>query len=182
VTLRAIDPARDAADYHEWNQEPDITRWVGNIAPATVAESQQELERLAALPDKTQWAIVNNADGRMIGRFFVALEDREGALVAGEGNRMAKPYWRRGHNRDARRLVFEYVFGTLKADVYETHCWRDNVNSRQSILAHGFRPVGERPELNPKCGEMWVRCFFQMTRREWEERARHEKGESGETR
>ena len=182
VTLRPIDPQGDAADYYEWNLDPEMTRWVQNVAPASVEESRQELERFAAMPDTTQWAVADNASGRMIGRFFILLEDRAGTLVAGEGNRMAKPYWRRGYNRDARQLVFAYVFRTLRADAYETHCWRDNVNSRASILAHGFRLIGDVPELNRKTGQVCLQSQFRMTREEWERLARPAKGSDDEAR
>jgi len=64
--------------------------------------------------------IVDNAGSRVVGRFFLCLEDRDGVRVVGEGNRIAKPYWRKGHNREARMLLCAYAFGGLQADVIET--------------------------------------------------------------
>ena len=75
----------------------------------------------------------------MVGRFFICLERREEMLVGGEGNRGARPYWRKGHNREARRRLFRYVFDELSADRIETGAWAGNESSIRSIEAHGFR-------------------------------------------
>jgi len=29
-----------------------------------------------------------------MGRFFICVEERDGLLIAGEGNRIARPFWR----------------------------------------------------------------------------------------
>ena len=168
VTVRPIDPQRDAADYYEWNHDPEMHVWTRNDIPASLAEAQAELEKFSAMNDITMWAIVDNASGKMMGRFFVCLERRGGKLVAGEGNRIARGYWRKGHNREARRLVFQYVFDVLDADCAETQCWSDNVNSRESILGHGFELVEEVLEYNPKHAKEMAKSTFRMTREQWE--------------
>ena len=167
VTLRPLDPPRDAGDYYEWNLDPQMHLWTGNRVLASVEEARAELERFASMGDLTTWAVVDSATGRMMGRFFVCLARREGRLVAGEGNRIARPFWRMGHNREARRLVFRYVFETLGAGCIETECWADNANSRLSILAHGFTLVQQRTEHNPKHGKPMTKCLFTMSREEW---------------
>ena len=167
VTLRPIDPQRDSAEYYEWNMDPEMHRWTGNRVPDSVEEARQELERFVQMDDVTMWAIIDNTSGKMMGRFFVCLEERDGKLVAGEGVRIARPYWRKGHNREARRLVFEYVFDVLKADCIKTECWTDNVNSRESILAHGFTLIEEFTELNEKHEKPMKKSIFRMTREQW---------------
>jgi RimJ/RimL family protein N-acetyltransferase len=167
VTLRPIDPDRDAGNYHEWNLDPDMHVWTGNQPTASVQAARDELQRFADMDDITMWAIIDNASGRMMGRFFVCLEQRDGRTIAGEGNRVARPFWRKGHNREARRLVFRYVFDCLHADAIETECWTDNVNSRESILAHGFTFVRETTEHNSKHDRPMGKSHFRMTRQDW---------------
>ena len=167
VTLRPLDPPGDAADYYEWNLDPEMHVWTGNRPPASVEEARAELERFAGMDDVTMWAVVDNASGKMVGRFFVRQERRDGELIVGEGNRIAKAYWRKGHNREARQLVFEYVFEVLEADAYETGCWAENVNSRASIEAHGFTFLAERDEYNDKYGRAIPKRFYRMTRDQW---------------
>jgi RimJ/RimL family protein N-acetyltransferase len=168
VTLRALEPARDAGDYYTWNLDPRMHLWTGNQPLASQAAACEELQRFAAIDDLTTWAVVDRATDAMIGRFFVCLQRRDGQLVAGEGNRIAQPYWRRGHNRDARQLVFAYVFETLGADCIETACWTDNVNSRLSILAHGFTLFERAVEHNKKYNRPMEKCCFRLTRRQWQ--------------
>lgn len=174
VTLRPIDPGRDADDYYEWNLEPEMHAWTGNLPLASPQAARDELQRFAGMDDVTMWAIIDNASGKMMGRFFVCLEHRDGQTVAGEGNRVAKPYWRMGHNREARRLVFEYIFGSLGADCIETECWTENVNSRKSILAHGFSFVSETVEHNGKYNRPMNKSHFRMTRQDWTNRDEHD--------
>ena len=167
VTLRPLAPPRDAADYYVMNLDPEMHLWTQNDVLPSIDEARSELERLAAMDDVTTWAVIDNASGRLAGRFFVVMEERDGLLVAGEGNRIARPFWRKGHNRDARRLVFRYVFDVLRAGVYETECWTENVNSRLSILANGFRLVGETAEYSAKHARCMSKSRFAITADEW---------------
>ena len=123
VLLRPIEPEKDAKDYYEMNLEPEMHLWTGNKVLKSVEQARRELERLKAIDEIITWMIVDKPSGKVIGRFFICLERKDGQLVAGEGNRIAKPYWRKGHNKDARRLVFKYIFNELFADCIETECW-----------------------------------------------------------
>lgn len=170
VTLRALRPAEDAQDYYEICLEPEVHTWTGNRVLASVEEARAELERLAGRAELMMWGIVDNASGRLVGRFFICLQERDGRLVVGEGNRIARPFWRKGHNREARRLIFEYVFEVLGADWIETECWTANENSRLSILAHGFEPAGETEAMNEKHGCVMGKSRFCLTRQRWRSR------------
>ena len=167
VTLRPIDPQHDAEDYYRWNLEPQMHVWTGNDVLASVEQAKQELKRFAGMDEFTMWAVIENVSREMIGRFFICLEQRDDQLVAGEGNRIAKPYWRKGHNRQARRLVMEYVFTTLAADCIETECWIENTNSVQSIKSHGFTLAHESLAYNSKHRQPMKKGIFQMTRQQW---------------
>ena len=175
VTLRPIDPQRDAEDYYQWNLEPEVHVWTGDEILASAEEARQELERFTRIDDLTMWAIIDNVSGEMVGRFFVCLEKQDGKLVAGEGNRIAKQYWRQGHNREARGLVMDYVFSVLEADCIETQCWMENTNSLLSIKAHGFTLVEEKLAYNSKYHQSMKRVTFRMTRQEWMQRKQGDK-------
>ncbi len=167
VTLRPPNPPGDAADYFEMNRDPEMHTWTGNHVLPSIAEAQSELERFVSMDDVSTWMIVDNPNGRVVGRFFVCLEIREGLRVAGEGNRIARPFWRKGHNREARSLLFPYVFGELEADRIETGTWAGNVNSVKSIESFGFRFHHEEIRWNEKHGQdLPMRCYV-MTREQW---------------
>jgi RimJ/RimL family protein N-acetyltransferase len=164
VTLRAIDPARDADDYWRFNLDPRMHTWTGNEVLASVEEARRELERFAAMTDLTTWAIVENSARHVIGRFFICLQRRNGRLVAGEGVRVARDFWRKGHHREARRLVAGYVFDELDADCIESECWSENVNARLSLLAHGFKEIARVREFNHKHQRLLEKSLFRLTR------------------
>ena len=94
---------------------------------------------------------------------------RDAVYVAGEGNRIARAFWRKGHNREARRLVFNYVFNILKADLIETECWSDNINSVLSIKAHGFTFASEELDFNKKHDKQMLKSHFVFTREDWQQ-------------
>lgn len=167
VTLRAPDAQRDALDYWEMNRDPEMHRWTGNRVLASVEEARSELETYVGMEDVTTWMIEDNALVRVVGRFFITLEERDGLRIAGEGNRIARPFWRKGHNRAARGLVFGYVFGVLRAEVIETAAWAGNVNSVKSIEAHGFRLSHESLAWNARHGKEMPMRYYTMSREQW---------------
>ncbi len=168
ITMRQPDPAGDARDYFEFNREPAMHTWSGKRALGSVVEAQVELERFMAMDRISTWVIVDHASGRVVGRYFLNLELRDGLRVAGEGNRIAKPYWRKGHNREARQFMFAYAFGPLRADRYETGAWAGNTNSIRSIEAHGFAFSRTERQWNEKHRRAMEMRYYAMTRERWE--------------
>jgi RimJ/RimL family protein N-acetyltransferase len=172
VILRPPDPELDTKEYFEMNREPAMHTWTGNCVFATEAEAKAELERFVAMGDISIWVIVDRASGRVVGRFFLCMENRDGIRVVGEGNRIAKPHWRRGHNREARLLLFPYIFGELRADLIETGAWIGNTNSIKSIESYGFQFDREERKWNEKHGREMTMRYYTMTKQQWEATAR----------
>lgn len=167
VTLRPPRPDTDAADYLDMNADPVMHVWTGNEVLGSLAEARQELENYLAMDDVSTWMIVDNASSRVIGRFFLTLALVDGSRVVGEGNRVARPFWRRGHNRAARTLMFRYSFTELDADQIETEVWAGNSNSVASIEAHGFVLHSEEMRWNPKHQRELAFRTYRMTRPSW---------------
>ena len=179
VTLRVPDPVADARDYYEMKLDPEMHTWTGNHVLSSAAEARKELERLLSMTDVTTWMIVDNPSDKIVGRFFICLEKRGELLVGGEGNRIAKPFWRKGHNREARSLVLRYLFEELKADQLETGAWAGNVNSIRSIESYGFEFLREERQYNDKHrAEMQMR-YYMMTREMWKTLVRKQHTETG---
>ena len=172
ITLRPPDPVADAHDYFEMNQDADMHTWTGDRVLESEAEARAELERFVSMEDVSTWMIVDNPSGRVVGRFFLCLEDRDGTRVVGEGNRIARPYRRKGHNRETRMLLFPYVFQGLEADMIETGAWSGNTNSIKSIESYGFKLDREERQWNDKHGQDMTMRYYTMTREQWEAAAK----------
>ena len=168
VTLRPPDPVADAHDYFEMNREPDLHIWTGNHVLPSEAAAQVELEKFLSMDEISTWMIIDNPSHRVVGRFFLCLEGRDRVRVVGEGNRIAKPVWRKGHNRQARQLLFPYVFEELDVDVYETGAWAGNTNSIKSIESYGFELDREEEKWNDKQGKELTMRYYTMTKEQWE--------------
>ena len=167
VTLRPPQPDLDARDYWQMNLEPDMHTWTGNTVLQSELEARRELESYLAMDTVSTWMIVDNPSNRVVGRFFLTLEERDGSRLVGEGNRIAKPFWRKGHNRAARALMFRYSFEALEADVIQTEVWAGNIPSVKSIEAHGFNFFDEREEWNAKHERVMGKKYYRLTRGQW---------------
>jgi len=167
VTLRPIDPAADAAAVFEWNKDPDLHRWTGTAVPATADETRAELERLAAAPDSATWTVVDNPSAKPAGVFTLFMENRSGLLVVGEDVRFGKPFWRKGHHRQARYYLFRHAFETLGAVVYETATWGGNTNAVRANEAYGFTLGGVELSYHPKLETSMALRRYRMTREQW---------------
>lgn len=170
VRLRPIQANVDAEAYLQYSSDPELHRWTGNSVLPSVEAAREELERLALDPSLSVWLIMDRITGRLAGRFFLCMHQREGQRIVGEGNRIARCFWRKGHNREARRLMFHYAFETLHADLYETEVWEPNVNSVRSIEAHGFHLVGQEERFNPKYGKAFLVRHYAIPAAEWRQR------------
>ena len=168
VLLRPPNPKADAHDYYEMNRYPEMHTWTGNHIFESEAEAQVELERFRSMDDISTWVIVDKPSSRVVGRFLLSLEDRNGIRVVGEGNRIARPYWRNGHNRDPRMLLFPYAFSELYADLIETGAWSGNINSIKSIESCGFKFDRREQKWNEKHGQELTMRYYKMTREQWQ--------------
>jgi len=168
--LRPLIPEADAKGYYELCLEPETHLWTGNSVLASEEEARFELERFAAIKTVSMWMILDKPSGRIAGRFFVCLEERNGLRVAGEGNRIAKEFWRKGHNKEARALLFRYVFDELRADLIETEAWKGNENSVKSIESYGFKLLGEDMRWNEKHGAALPLRRYSLSKEKWQAR------------
>jgi RimJ/RimL family protein N-acetyltransferase len=170
VLLRPARPEADAGNYYHLNLERELHEWTGNNPLASPEAAQAELERLASLDFLSLWLLEDLGTGSLAGRFFLSLEERDGERIAGDGIRIAKRFWRKGHCKEARRILSAYAFETLGAVRFETEAWAGNVNSVKSIEAFGFQLVSEELSWNAKRAEELPLRRYALAKRDWERR------------
>jgi RimJ/RimL family protein N-acetyltransferase len=168
ITLRPPNPEEDARDYYTLNLDPDMPTGDTIFSLGSVEEAREELERTLALPLISTWMVVENSSNRVVGRFFLSLEDRDGVLVAGEGSRFARPYWRKGYKLDARKLLLPYVFEELGADWIESAVWADNGPRIEALEGSGFQLHHEEIEWNERQADEMAMRHYVLTKEQWQ--------------
>ncbi|MBI4977471.1 MAG: GNAT family N-acetyltransferase [Spirochaetes bacterium] len=170
IILRAIDMQTDPSAYFEMNSDPELHTWTGNSVLPSKDAAKNELEKYIQNDEILTWIIVDRPTGTLIGRYFIKLIIEDSIRKVGCGSRIARAYWRKGHNREANRLIFAYIFNVLDADIIELDAWEENVNSIQSILSMGFQCCKKHAAYNAKRDKEMTKLVFSLSKQAWKNR------------
>ncbi|MBI2923894.1 MAG: GNAT family N-acetyltransferase [Planctomycetes bacterium] len=170
VTLRALDPGADAAEWHAEMRDPDLWRWTDDRQPLSVADTRKQLQAWADNPDLVVWAIVDNASNRMVGTVRVQpRKDGDRVIIADQTNQIARSVWRKGHHKEACQLVFDWAFKTAEAEEIRTKAWAPNDNAWRSMEALGFKRLREAHYMNESVGVPMPMRMYVLTKKAWME-------------
>lgn len=152
VTLEPLDIEKHARSYFELSQDEKIHEFVGNTVPETVDEIVALLKVYQEL--FLNWMILSNDTREVIGILRISKPREENRLlVAGESQRLSSRYWRKGHMKEAKKLLYPYIFRELGIDLLYADAWEDNINSRKSLESYGYRLAEIRSEVFSKTGK-----------------------------
>ncbi|NUN48153.1 MAG: GNAT family N-acetyltransferase [Candidatus Brocadiae bacterium] len=168
VTLRPLDPAKDAPGWFEDTIDPDLWKWTDDTQPKTAAETRAQLESWVKNPDLTVWAVIDTASKRMVGTVRVEpRHDDDRVIIADQVNQISRSVWRKGHHKEACQLVFDWAFKDMGAEEIRTKAWAPNDNSWRSMEALGFVKVREGGYMNPGVGVPMPMRHYVLTRKQW---------------
>jgi len=152
ITLEPLDIPKHAEGYFAVSQDENIHRYTGTSVSGSLEETVAVLEKYKKY--FLNWMIVSNESRTVIGILRLGKPVMEnGILVAGESQFLLSRYWRKGHMKEAKKLFYQYVFGTLSVEILYADVWEGNTNSRKSLESYGYRLVETREEIFPKTGE-----------------------------
>lgn len=114
----------------------EVFRWLRLLAPRTVAEAAQQVT--AAVADRAgavrlPYAQIDVATGRFIGTTSLYDIVPDLRTLAIGYTWLGRPWWRTGHNRDAKRLLLDDAFGRLGAVRVVWHTDIRNERSQRAI-------------------------------------------------
>ncbi|MCP3740433.1 GNAT family N-acetyltransferase [Rossellomorea sp. BNER] len=157
VKLRPINYETDHISWFEIEQDEKMHEWVGNTVPVSLNEVKEYLYEL--LPNHFKiWMIEEKSSGKVIGMMRISHPEFHGQyLVAGDSQRLHSSYWRRGFMKESRKLLYEYVFDVLVADV-----WEGNVNSIKFLENVGYRLTDVKSEYFKKYNRMNNKLYYQL--------------------
>lgn len=168
VTLRPLDPEKDAPGFFAEMNDADLWKWTDDVQPKTAAELRKQLAGWAGNPELTAWAIVDNETKGVVGTVRVEpRRDEDRVIIADQVNQVARSVWRRGHHREACQLVFDWAFGQLGAEEIRTKAWAPNDNAWRSMEALGFQRVREAQYMNTRVGVPMPMRHYVLTKRQW---------------
>ncbi|KXI53957.1 acetyltransferase [Bacillus cereus] len=170
ILLRPIDPEKDYKQWYEIMKDPVMHHWTGNTVPANADEIKKLLQKYKDLEDIISWSVILKNSGEMIGTYWIAVpkEDETNRLViASEAQRIAHKFWRKGSTREARTLIYNYVFSTLKVVEVHAQAWDNNINSCRSMEKMGFKLESQIKRLFAKYNNIFIENHYVLYKEDW---------------
>ncbi|WDV47024.1 GNAT family N-acetyltransferase [Clostridiaceae bacterium M8S5] len=168
VRLRPIDLTEDYKAWYEVSQDEKMHLWVGNNVPT----DYEEIKELLNLYTKyfILWMIEDIKTNQVIGMMRISYPEKtEEGQVAGDSQRLHSNYWRKGYMKEARKLIYNYVFNELKVDVLYADVWEGNINSSKSLESVGYRHFDTKEEYFKKYNRMQNKLYYKLKANWWEE-------------
>lgn len=168
----------DAEPVYELVRDPEVTRFLAIDPPES--------------PDDTRYFIAKCREHRVQDREYVfviadlASDEPMGVTglrhldrpmrTAQIGTWVARRYWGRGINAEAKRLLLDYAFGALGLHRVEARIAVDNHRSRRAFERLGGRCEGVLEESFFKDGGYHDQHLFVVLEQEWRNRDRRQPG------
>ena len=106
----------------------------------------------------------------MVGTYWISVptvDENKKLIVSAEAQRIARKFWRTGVNREARNLIYNYLFLTLDVDEIRAQAWDNNINSCRSMEQIGFKLENQVKRLFPKYNELFLENHYVLFREDW---------------
>jgi ribosomal-protein-alanine N-acetyltransferase len=159
----------DAAPIFEHTRDPDVTRFLAFDSPSVIEETELFLARAreSRLLDREYvFVIANLASDEPLG--VTALRHLD--LVMGTaqiGTWVARAYWGRGVNREAKQLLLDYAFGALGLHRVEARIPFSNERSRLAFESLGGVFEGQLREAFVKDGQREDTLLYAILKTDW---------------
>lgn len=158
-------------DYKQWYEVNERSRYApltGNVTPKDSNEIKDLLHTYKNLKDIMAWAIVMKQSKEMIGTYWISMpimNENKKLIVTSEAQRIARKYWRTGVNREARNLIYNYIFLTLDVDEVHAQAWDNNINSCRSMEQIGFKLEKQVKRLFLKYNELFLENHYVLLKK-----------------
>lgn len=166
VRLRPLDYDEDYKTWYEVLQDEKMHLWTGNTVPETL-EEVKELINVVYPKYFMIWIMEDIKNNEVIGMMRISYPEKsEEGVVAGDSQRLHSDYWRKGYMKEARKLIYNYVFNELSVDILYADVWEGNINSSKSLEYVGYRYFDMKEEYFEKYDRVQNKLYY-MLRAEW---------------
>ncbi len=165
VRLRARD-AGDAATFHRWFNDPEVTTWLGERYPISLAREAKLLDSRAPPGyQRTAFAVETLAERRLVGNCELQanIENRCGTVGIAFGEREA------GFGSDAMRVLCRFGFDMMNLHRIDLTVDATNARARHVYRKLGFEEEGELRERRFIRGQWRGTVWMSLFRNEFQQ-------------
>lgn len=168
IILRKINPEQDNEAFYEIFLDPQMHIWTGNMVPNSKNETYEQLIQYRDLDFLIAWAVIIRATNEFIGTYWVAPEMVDSKkIISTEAQRIGQKYWRKGYTKEARKLVYEFVFTKLEVEEVHAQAWKNNINSCLSMENIGFFLQASEKQYFSKRNEYYYQNHYILRKETW---------------
>lgn len=174
IRLRAVE-REDVQKFHEWVNDPEVTRGLALYLPMSMQDEQNWFEGLSKRDPNQRPFAIEMRKGRawkLIGNcgvFDIELIHRSAELGIMIGD---KDEWSKGYGSEAMTLLLRHCFETLNLNRAFLRVYEDNVRAVRSYEKAGFVLEGRLREAVYKHGKYENVLFMSVLRSEWTSRSK----------
>lgn len=169
ITLRGINPELDSIVWYEVMKDSQMHQWTGNTVPSNIDETINMLRLYRDHEELSAWSIILKKSEEMIGTYWITkpIYDGKKLIIKDEAQRITRKYWRSGYTKEARSLVYNFVFNELNADEIHAHAWSNNINSCKSMENAGFNLIDSYERLFEKYNKIYKVNHYVLFKEKW---------------
>jgi len=169
VRLRAVEQ-EDVAKFHEWVNDPEVTRGLALYLPMSMAEEENWFASIAKRdPNEKPFAIEvhKGKNWRLIGNcniFGIEYTNRSAELGIMIGD---KSEWNKGYGSEVMALLLRHGFETLNLNRAYLRVYVDNIRAVCSYEKAGFVLEGRQREAVYRDGKYEDVLLMSVLSSEW---------------
>lgn len=166
IRLRPMDINVDKYTYYKVSLDEKMHTWTGNSIPETVEEIEELLKKYNEV--FYVWMIELIESHEVIGMMRLSIPQiHNGSLTAGDSQRLHSAYWRKGHMKEARRLIYNYAYNELNIEVLVADALEENINSCKSLESVGYKKTDSLTEYSNKQNKQVIRNIYELRKEDW---------------
>ncbi|MBI5825548.1 MAG: GNAT family N-acetyltransferase [Chloroflexi bacterium] len=170
IRLRAVE-REDVANFHEWVNDPEVTRGLAMYLPMSMADEENWFHSLASRDQKVRplaieihkgkgWKLIGNC-----GAFDLNSVNRSAELGIMIGD---KSEWNKGYGAETMTLLLRHCFETLNLNRVSLRVYTENIRAVRSYEKAGFVLEGRLREAVYKFGKHGDVLIMSVLRSEWD--------------
>jgi RimJ/RimL family protein N-acetyltransferase len=175
LLLRRFTVADASAAYHNWQNDPVVTRYLTWPAYTSLAPAKARMTLTAASyrqPDVYQWAMqLTDPAATLIGNISVVSHDDDLRTMA-IGYVMGQTWWGHGYMPEALRAVIDYLFSGTDVNRIEARHDTHNPNSGKVMHKAGMQFEGVLRQRGLNNTGLCDEAFYAILRSDWTEKHR----------